>query len=231
TLSFPNGGQYFDNFTYNCSDTSMYGLIRTNYYSQIYDPLTMTNTQVFDSATVHLGKVNALTGEVSKVSSQALGVNSFSVNGSSTIDPIQMIYYFISGSSGSNLAIYGVSLQTGLLVSQSPISGNGTPYFDMIRIQSDCYESRPTRLNPVALTNENINSLISVFPNPFTEKLHFSSEIQWQSYRLLGMDGKLLKSGTLFLKNGTIDLEELISGAYVLQLISNQGTTSIPVIK
>ncbi|MFM6934062.1 MAG: hypothetical protein ACKOXP_01360, partial [Flavobacteriales bacterium] len=151
TLSFPNGGQYFDNFTYNCSDTSMYGLIRTNYYSQIYDPLTMTKTQVFDSATVHLGKVNALTGEVSKVSSQALGVNSFSVNGSSTIDPIQMIYCFISGSSGSNLAIYGVSLQTGLLVSQSPISGNGTPYFDMIRIQSDCYESRPTRLNPVAL--------------------------------------------------------------------------------
>jgi hypothetical protein len=39
TLSFPNGGQNFDNFTYSCADTSLYGLVRSNYYSQVYSKI------------------------------------------------------------------------------------------------------------------------------------------------------------------------------------------------
>ena len=95
TLTFPNGGQNFDNFTYSCADTTMYGLVRTNYYSSVFNPITGTTTQVFDSAAVHLGKVDAMSGAVTKISTQSIGVNSFSVNGSSTIDPVNMIYYFI----------------------------------------------------------------------------------------------------------------------------------------
>jgi hypothetical protein len=79
TLTFPNGGEHFDNFTYSCTDTTLYGLVRTNYYSQFYDPQTMITTQVFDSASVHLGKVDAMTGEVTKVSTQSIGVNSLSL--------------------------------------------------------------------------------------------------------------------------------------------------------
>jgi hypothetical protein len=58
-INNPDGTVYFDNFTYSCADTSLYGLVRTNYYSQ-----------VFDSATVHLGKLDAMTGEVTKVSKE-----------------------------------------------------------------------------------------------------------------------------------------------------------------
>lgn len=155
----------------------MYGLVRSNYYTPVYNPVTGITTQVFDSAAVHLGKVNAMTGEVTKIGTQSIGVSSFSVNGSSTIDPVNLIYYFISGS-GTGLTIYGVSLQTGLVVSQGTISNTGALYFDMMRIQSDCYESYPTRFNPSVNIEETVTNTqnVNVYPNPFSNKITVSSE-------------------------------------------------------
>lgn len=232
TLSFPNGGQYFDNFTYSCADTSLYGLVRTNYYSQVYNPQTMLTTQVFDSAAVHLGKVDAMTGEVTKISNQSIGVSSFSLNGSSTIDPINMIYYFISGS-GNGLSIYGVSLQTGLVVSQSPISNTDALYFDMMRIQTDCYESRPTRLEISAdvqdqtLTTENVH----VYPNPFLNKVTISSETELQKIELYQANGVLIYVNATSGKEFTIETSELINGIYFLHITNPLGKEIIKILK
>jgi hypothetical protein len=231
TLSFPNGGQYFDNFTYSCADTALYGLIRTNYYSQFYDPQTMLTTQVFDSAAVHLGKVDAMTGEVTKVSMQSLGVTAFSVNGSSTIDPVNMIYYFISGS-GTGLAIYGVSLQTGLVVSQGTISNTGAQYFDMMRIQSDCYESRPTRLAPSAsISDPQPNSAVQVFPNPFSDVIHISSGAELQKIALYQANGVLLYAVEVNSKEWTLETSMLQEGMYLLQVTSSKGVEIVNVVK
>lgn len=232
TLSYPNGGQYFDNFTYSCADTALYGLIRTNYYSQFYDPQTMITTQVFDSAAVHLGKVNAMTGEVTKVSTQPLGVTAFSVNGSSTIDPVNMIYYFISGS-GTGLAIYGVSLQTGLVVSQGTISNTGALYFDMMRIQSDCYESRPTRFAPSSsLTDQVVNpTSIQVAPNPFTDQVHITSKADLKKIELYQANGVLLFAVDVTSKEWTLETSKLQEGMYLLQVTTAQGVESVKILK
>lgn len=231
TLTFPNGGQYFDNFTYSCADTTLYGLVRTNYYTSVINPVTGMTTQVFDSAAVHLGKVNAMTGAVTKISTQSLGVNSFSVNGSSTIDPVNLIYYFISGS-GTTLNIYGVSLQTGLVVSQSAISNTGAMYFDMMRIQSDCYESYPTRLNPgtANLAESNFNRM-KTFPNPFNNEVTIESEENMQAYELFSANGMKLSSGVISGTTAKLNTEALSEGIYYLNIQTLYGKTTHKLIK
>lgn len=233
TLTFPNGGQNFDNFTYSCADTTMYGLVRTNYYSSVFNPLTGMTTQVFDSAAVHLGKVDAMSGAVTKISTQSIGVNSFSVNGSSTIDPVNLIYYFISGSSSGGLTIYGVSLTTGLVVSQGAISNAGALYFDMMRIQSDCYESRPTRVEPSANIQETFTStnMVKVFPNPFTDQITVSSEAELQKIELIQANGQVLNSVTVSGKDFTFETSQLINGIYFLQVTNVEGMEIIKIIK
>lgn len=232
TLSFPTGGQYFDNFTYSCADTSLYGLIRTNYFSQYYDPQTMITTQVLDSATMHLGKVDAMTGVVTKISSQSLGVGAYSVNGSSTIDPINMIYYFISGSSSGGLAVYGVSLQTGLVVSQGTISNASALYFDMMRIQSDCYESRPTRLNPItAAVNETAATQLTVYPNPCGDELNIRSTEEMSVYEIHGSNGMLLASGKLSGLEAKLTMQDFAAGVYYLSVYTTSGKTTQKIIK
>lgn len=232
TLTFPNGGQYFDNFTYSCTDTTMYGLVRSNYYTPLYNPVTGITTQVFDSAAVHLGKVNAMTGEVTKISTQSIGVSSFSINGSSTIDPVNSIYYFISGTSSGGLSIYGVSLITGLVVSQGTISNAGALYFDMMRIQTDCYESYPTRFNPgSADLVESSVDLIKTFPNPFNTELTVESEENMQSYEIFSANGMKLSSGSISGTNAMLNTETLSEGIYYLNIYTAIGKSTHKIIK
>lgn len=232
TLTFPNGGQNFDNFTYSCADTTMYGLVRSNYYTAVYNPVTGMTTQVFDSAAVHLGKVNAMTGEVTKIGSQSIGVSSFSVNGSSTIDPVNLIYYFISGS-GTGLTIYGVSLQTGLVVSQGTISNTGALYFDMMRIQTDCYESYPTRFNPSVNIEEILTNTknVSVYPNPFTNQITVSSETELQKIELFHANGQVINNASVSGKEFTLETSQLMNGIYFLQVTNLEGMEIIKIIK
>lgn len=232
TLTFPNGGQNFDNFTYSCSDTTMYGLVRSNYYTPVYNPITGITTQVFDSAAVHLGKVNAMTGEVTKIGTQSIGVSSFSVNGSSTIDPVNLIYYFISGS-GTGLTIYGVSLQTGLVVSQGTISNTGALYFDMMRIQSDCYESYPTRFNPSVNIEETVTNTqnVNVYPNPFSNQITVSSETGLQKIELFHANGQIIENASVSGKEFTLETSQLMNGVYFLQVTNLEGMEIIKIIK
>jgi hypothetical protein len=224
TLSFPNGGQNFDNFTYSCADTSLYGLVRSNYYSQVYNPITMTTNQVFDSAAVHLGKLNPMTGVVTKINNQSIGVTSFSLNGSSTIDPINMIYYFMSGST-NGLTIYGVSLQTGLVVSQQAISNAGALYFDMMRIQSDCYESQPTRFESSASIKDPVlnTANLLVYPNPFLNSFNIKSNKLINEVEVYNLMGQLLMKQTPNLKQVEINNVDLPQGLYIIK--SNIGGT------
>ena len=232
TLSYPNGGQNFDNFTYNCSDTSLYGLVRTNYYSQVYNPQTMITSQVFDSANVHLGRVDAMTGTVTKINTQPIGVMSFSLNGSSTIDPENLIYYFIGGSS-NGITIYGVSLQTGLLVSQQAISNANALYFDMIRIQSDCYESLPTRLQLTAEIEDLIlkTENVLVYPNPFLDQITISSESVLERIELFQASGSIISVNEISSKEFNLDTNHLLKGIYFLQITNSKGKEIVKILK
>jgi len=56
-ITFPEGGMYFENYTYNCADTTIYGIIRTN---------TAPPNEFY------LGKIDPTTGIATRISQQAI---------------------------------------------------------------------------------------------------------------------------------------------------------------
>jgi hypothetical protein len=118
-------------------------------------------------------------------------------------------------------------------VSQGAISNAGALYFDMMRIQSDCYESRPTRVDPSANIQETFTSTdnVKVFPNPFTDQITVSSEAELQKIELIQANGQVLNSLTVSGKDFTFETSQLINGIYFLQVTNVEGMEIIKIIK
>jgi hypothetical protein len=132
------------------------------------------------------------------------------------------------------LAIYGVSLQTGLVVSQSTISNTGALYFDMMRIQSDCYESIPTRFPPSSSLQEPVVKplTVQVAPNPFADQLHITSNAELQKIELYQANGGvLLYTVEVSSKECTLETSMLQEGMYLLQITTAQGIQSVKILK
>ena len=161
----------FENFTYSCADSSIYGIVRQNFISSVYDPFLMMYIDVIDSTTFRLSKINPATGQVTIISPYNLGLGA-TLNGSCFIDPDSMIYYF-----GSGLNLVGVSLFTGQIVSVVPktfVSNN--MYFDMMRSTKNCFGALKVRLQqPSALTDVLNNEEMIIVPNPAKEQVHIQS--------------------------------------------------------
>lgn len=226
-FSFPDGGSIFTNFTYNCSDTAVYGLVQTNYYTEIYDPNLMQNIQVFDSSSFHLGKINPETGVVNRISNQSIGINSYSMNGSSTIDSDNLVYYFISGNSQNSTQINGVSLVTGLVVSQTIIPTGY--YFDLMRIQSDCFGANPTRL--VASIDEKSTQNLKLYPNPVTDYFTIQSDFQIEIFEIYSSDGTKICHGKTNSNEIKVNASDWKQGVYFVRIISNGKDEMIKIVK
>lgn len=221
TITFPQGGVYFDNFTYNCSDTTIYGLIR----------MSTTLPQ-----TVHFGKINPLTGVVTQISQQPLAYSTFTINGSSTIDPITGIYYYLSLLPQGGNAVIGVSTLTGSVVSVDsiPTNGGSQVYFDLIRHPSDCYGAQAYRLDSSGGTAD-ITSIeqhqSKVFPNPFSEKLTISSADLIDAYILKDIQGKIIHQDSPQKTEFTIQTTDLENGIYLIELKSSTNSQLVKLIK
>lgn len=98
-MSNPLGFSYFDNFRFNNSDSSLYGLSRRNYL----DPVTSTL-----QPGVFLAKASALTGVITEISTNPAAAG-FSLSGSA-IDPYQMVFYFAVGNNLIGLDLYNGSI-------------------------------------------------------------------------------------------------------------------------
>ncbi len=103
-LSNPLGESYFDNFRFNQSDTTMYGLARR----YIQDP-----NGPFGTGEIFLSKVNTTTGVITQLTTTSMG-QGFAYAGSA-IDPYEMVYYFSSGST-----LVGLDLYDGSIYSEVP---------------------------------------------------------------------------------------------------------------
>ncbi len=221
TITFPQGGVYFDNFTYNCSDTTIYGLIRMNTTA----PLT-----------VHFGKINPQTGVVTRISQQPLAYGMFTINGSSTIDPSTGTYYYLSVLPQGGNAVIGVSTLTGSVVSVDSIPTNGGSqiYFDMIRHPSDCFGAQAYRLDSSGGTAD-ITSIeqhqSKVFPNPFSEKLTISSADLIDAYILRDIQGKIIGQDSPQKTEFTIQTTDLENGIYLIELKSSTNSQLVKLIK
>ncbi|MFM6947260.1 MAG: T9SS type A sorting domain-containing protein [Flavobacteriales bacterium] len=146
-ISIPSGGNSFDNFAYSCADTTMYGLIMQN-------------------GVKCLGKIDATTGIVTPLPT-LLNLDNYIMN-AATIDPVNAVYYFES-MVGNDVQLIGLSLLDGSIVSSASIP-NGF-YFDMFKMDSDCFEAAAIRPNPSASIAIENNLDFSIFPNPVSDVL------------------------------------------------------------
>jgi hypothetical protein len=223
TITFPEGGLYFDNYTYNCADTTIYGLIRTS--------STIPNVP-------YLGKIDPQTGVVTRVSQQPLPYNSYTINGSSTIDPINGVYYFSSLLPQGGYAVAGVSVTTGLVVFEQLITPLGalsnSLFFDLLRHPGDCFEATPTRINPnggnVGLANAS-KSALKVAPNPFEQQFTVSSAQMIQALTLRDAQGKVVLQQAANTNKLEIATASLQSGVYFLEVQTANGVELVKVVK
>ena len=219
-ISIPAGGTNFDNFTYSCIDTALYGLIRTNYFSYEYDSLIMDTIKILDSTAIHLGRINPSTGVVTKISPTKLDQGGYTLNAGSTIDPSTMTYYYNNG-----YQLVGVSLLTGLKVSQQIINNTNGQFFELMRIQSNCYEAyKPIRQNaPASVTSSLKQNNIIIFPNPTTGMIEFKNSNAVVKIEIFDMVGKLLLTQKINSMNQKVDVSKLQTGNYLLKAYSKSN--------
>ena len=225
-ITYPEGGMFFDNYTYNCADTTIYGIIRAN--------TTAPNE-------FYLGKIDPNTGVATRISQQPIPYHTYSLNGSSTIDPNNGVYYFAAKSTAVIPAInvvVGVSLATGTVVFEQVMTLPGTAvnsrYFNLLRYPTDCAEAFPTRVNPnsgsagLAAANK---STLKVAPNPFEQQFTVTSAELIEGITLRDAQGKVVlqqaaKSNTLEVETGSLQ-----SGVYFLEVQTVSGIELVKVVK
>jgi hypothetical protein len=206
-ITIPSGGNSFDNFAYNCGDTTMYGLIMEN-------------------GVKSLGKIDATTGIVTPLPT-LLNLPNYIMN-AATIDPITGIYYFET-MSNTGVVLMGLSLLDGSIVSSIEIA-NGS-YFDMFRIENDCFEAFPTRLNPAAqLANAN-DIAVKIAPNPAREHLTISAPQNPTQIQIFNALGQKMTGSWTSTPAQQLAIDHLDSGVYILELQFSNTAKSIRFIK
>lgn len=209
----------FENFTYSCTDTAIYGIVRQNYISSVYDSILMQYIDVIDSTTFRLAKINPNTGQVNIISANNLGLGA-TLNGSCFIDPDSMTYYFSNGSD-----LIGVSLNSGQIISQVPktFSANNM-YFDMMRSTKNCYGAQKVRLQQP----NNINELpvmtkhaLQLYPNPVNNIMQLKLNESLKSWQVYNLQGQLVDQGN----EKSIQTSSYKSGLYFVKVVSPSGRT------
>lgn len=114
TISNDSGAQYFDNFRFNNSDSTIYGLANR---------VTVTDSST--TSEMFLATINPVTGTVTNISTTPVGYGS--ALASSAIDPYQRVFYYSTGST-----IVGLDMYTGGVYSTVRIAVTDGIGFDNI---------------------------------------------------------------------------------------------------
>lgn len=76
-----------------------------------------------------------------------------------------------------------------------------------------------------ARMSDDIQSSITTYPNPVVDVLQINSDAKILQYQLISIQGALLKKGVL--NQNSIDLSELTSGIYFIQMTDENGQTKM----
>jgi len=208
-ITLMGNGITFDNFAYSCADTTMYGLIMNN-------------------GVKALGKINVTTGVVTQLPT-LLNFDNYIMNSGGAIDPVNLVYYFQTMDS-TGIKLVGLSLIDGSVVSQVVISANGN-YFDMFRIESDCYEAESTRANPATASIEAHDVSVKLYPNPVQDEVHIDAAHSIETLEILQLDGTLVHSFHPNEQSAHISLAELNPGMYLVNVKTTAGSESYRFVK
>ena len=220
---------YFDNFTYSCVDTALYGLIRTNYFDSIVSPFDSTVfIQILDSTAIRLGKIDPNTGIVTSISPFSIDQGGYSLNAGSAIDPATMTFYYNNG-----YDLIGVSMITGLKVSQQTLTNTNGQFFELMRIQSNCYSAKqPIRQNTSTSTIDiSESTTIKLYPNPVFDELKIEAENLIKKIEVINMLGSLQISTFCNSKSLRLDVSTLPKGLYTIRCISQDQIYSLKFCK
>jgi hypothetical protein len=209
-ITIPSGGSSFDNFAYSCADTAVYGLIMQN-------------------GVKALGKINPQTGVVSALPT-VLNYENCVMNSGGTIDPVNLVYYFLTLDPLGPTKMVGLSLLDGSVVSESIVSLDGD-YFIMYRIQSDCYGADVTRLNPLSNLSEIDEPEVHIQPNPAQDLLSLNAAEPIIQVEILDAHGNVIQRSQPYLNNVDITIQLLSKGVYYLRIMTNASTNSYRFIK
>ena len=192
-ITIPSGGNSFDNFAYSCADTTMYGLIMEN-------------------GVKCLGKIDATTAIVTPLPT-LLNLDNYIMN-AATIDPVNGVYYFET-MIGNDVVLLGVSLVDGAIVSSATIA-NGF-YFDMFKMDSDCFEAAAMRPNPAASLSTPLSTDLMVFPNPSQGQFTVTSEDEITEISIFDAQGKVIYQDLIKDNSTIISTENYAPGVYLLK--------------
>ena len=208
-ITLLGNGITFDNFAYSCADTTMYGLIMEN-------------------GVKALGKINVSTGVVTQLPT-LLNFDNYIMNSGGAIDPANLVYYFQTMDS-TGIKLVGLSLIDGSVVSQPVISANGN-YFDMYRIQSDCYEAEATRLNPATASIEATEISVKLYPNPVQEELQIEASSSIEVLEIQQLNGSVIYSQMPNETSARVSVSGLSPGMYLVNVKTIAGSESYRFIK
>ena len=208
----------FSNFTYNCADNSIYGIVRE-----------MTNIQMPNAPSgvfiqhSRLGRIDPATGIVTRVSQTILPNLYYSVTAGATIDPSTNTFYC-----SDNTNLYGISTVTGVAASTPLVFENGN-FVNFIANSNDCTGATASRLDPNLSNNGfHLKRNFEIYPNPVSSILTIKSEKSIDTIEVFDTLGRLVimkKSGNDF------DVSSFQSGTYLMKIFSGNTIENIKFIK
>jgi hypothetical protein len=139
------------------------------------------------------------------------------MNSGGAIDPVNLVYYFQTLDTTSQIKMVGLSLLDGSVVSETYIYSNGN-YFVMYRIQNECYEANPSRLNPSASIFENQDFQVAIQPNPAQDVLHLNADFDMDSIEILDVYGNVIQQFKPQQSNYVVPLYSLSNGVYYMRI-------------
>jgi hypothetical protein len=180
---------------------------------------------IMENGVKSLGKINATTGIVTPLPT-LLNLPNYIMN-AATIDPLTGVYYFET-MSNTGVVLMGLSLLDGSIVSSIEIP-NGA-FFDMFRIENDCFEAFPTRFNPAANLNTQHETPLQFGPNPFSTSIEVNLSEKPTEVKLHSALGPSFPITWAYSNALHVDFPKLESGFYWLTMESSKGTQSIKLL-
>lgn len=209
----------FSNFTYNCADNSIYGIVRE--MTTIQMPNAPSGVFIQHS---RLGKIDPATGIVTRVSQTILPNLYYSVTAGATIDPSTNTFYC-----SDNTNLYGISTVTGIAVSTTPLVFENGNFVNFIANTNDCSGATASRLDPnLSNTTLDLKKNFKIYPNPVSSMLTIQSEKSIDTIEVFDALGRLVLTKK---STNTLDVSSLQSGTYLMKIGSQNSIESIKFIK
>ncbi|MCZ4318927.1 T9SS type A sorting domain-containing protein [Aequorivita viscosa] len=244
TVSGNVGGQFLSQLSYNITNDTFYALSadpNNNSGTQLYEVDITTgvltpigtgtgilngvameidnngNVYVADANTGNLYTVDINTGVGSEVGNMLPG-GMYPVRSGFSVDSATNVMYAVLQNRDGAIwsTFYTVNLANGAL---TELGFGGSRKYSLFAINGES----------LGVSENNLAS-ISVYPNPATNKLYIANpaEVAFKNVKLFDMLGR--DTGAVF-SNGEMNIENLVTGVYILRLETEYGTTTKRIVK